>query len=62
MRDENEWLFLTGTAYNSRLGRSLSIILEAVCITLFNLSFSFTVKDPNRAVIENVRTLSIAAW
>ena len=47
--------------YNdSRLGRSLAIILDPVFITLFNLRFSFTVIDPNHTVIENVSSLSIA--
>ena len=48
--------------YNeSRLGRSLPIILEAVFTILFNHIFSFTVIAPNHTVIENVRTLSITA-
>jgi len=37
---------------DSKLGRSPLIILEVVFTTLFDLSFSFTVIDPNHAVVE----------
>ena len=37
------------------------MIREAVFTTLFNLSVSFCVIDPNHTVIENIRTLSITA-
>ena len=37
------------------------MIREAVFTTLFNLSVSFCVIDPNHTEIENVRTLSITA-
>ena len=45
----------------SRLGRSLSMIREAVFTTLFNLSVSFCVIDPNHTVNENIRTLDYSS-
>ena len=46
--DGSDRLFLTGAA-------------DLVFTTLFNLSFSVTVIEPNHTVIEKVRTLSITA-
>ena len=37
------------------------MIQEAVFTTLFNLSISFGVIDPNHTVIENITILSITA-